>query len=74
MKNEYTKDLWIKIGEQMNADRDRRIKTAGEELDKLPLFDYVVLNRQGEVDRAVAEIQAIYSAEKCRVTPREILL
>lgn len=51
-----------------------RIKTAEEELDKLPIFDYMVLNQQGEVNRAVADIKAIYQAEKCRVKPREISL
>jgi guanylate kinase len=59
---------------EAEADLGRRIKTAGEELDKLPVFDYVVINREGEVDRAVADIKAIYNAEKCRVRPREISL
>jgi guanylate kinase len=53
---------------------DLRIKTAEEELKKLPLFDYVVFNREGEVDRAVADIGAIITAEKCRVIPRDITL
>lgn len=59
---------------EAEADLDRRIKTAGEELDKLPIFDYVVINRQGELNRAVADIKAIYQAEKCRIKPREISL
>ena len=53
---------------------DLRVKTAEEELEKLPLFDYIVFNRQGEIDRAVADIKAIITAEKCRVTPRELSL
>ena len=56
------------------SDLDLRLKTAEEELEKLPLFDYIVLNRQGEIDRAVADIEAIITAEKCRVTPRELTL
>ena len=56
------------------ADLELRLKTAGEEMKKLPLFDYLVVNRQGELDRAVADIEAIITAEKCRVTPREISL
>ena len=56
------------------SDLDLRIKTAEEELEKLPLFDYIVFNRQGEIDRAVADIEAIITAEKCRVTPRELAL
>ncbi len=51
-----------------------RIKTAEEEIKQLPLFDYVVLNRWEEIDRAVSDIEAIITAEKCRVTPRQITL
>jgi guanylate kinase len=51
-----------------------RLKTAGEELEKLHLFDYLVINRHGELDRAVADIEAIIRVEKCRVIPREIKL
>ena len=51
-----------------------RTKTAEEELKQLSLFDYVVFNRQDEIDRAVADIEAIIAAEKCRVKPREIAL
>jgi hypothetical protein len=32
------------------------------------------LSRKDEIDRAVADIEAIITAEKCRVTPREIAL
>jgi guanylate kinase len=49
-----------------------RLKTAGEEMKKLPLFDYVVVNRQGELGLVVKEIEAIITAEKHRVKPREI--
>jgi len=56
------------------SDLELRIKTAGEELEQLPLFDYIVLNQQGEIDRAVADIKAIITAEKCRITPRELAL
>ena len=56
------------------SDLALRIQTAEEEVKQLHLFDYVVLNRQDEVDRAVAEVGAIIAAEKCRVTPREIAL
>ena len=51
-----------------------RLKTAEEEIKQLPLFDYVVVNREAEIDRAVSEIEAIITAEKHRVTPREISL
>jgi len=51
-----------------------RTKTAEEEIKQLSLFDYVVFSRQDEIDRAVADIEAIITAERCRVTPREIAL
>jgi len=51
-----------------------RTKTAEEEIKQLSLFDYIVVNKQGEIDLAVSEIKAIITAEKCRVTPREIAL
>ncbi len=37
-------------------------------------FDYVVVNREGELDRAVAQIAAIVEAEHCRVHPRRVQL
>lgn len=56
------------------SDLDLRLKTAEEEMEKLPLFDYMVINRQGEIDHAVADIESIINAEKCRVVPRELNL
>lgn len=51
-----------------------RLKTAEEEIKHLPLFDYMVANTQDEIDLAVSKIEAIITAEKCRVIPREISL
>ena len=51
-----------------------RVKIAEKEIEQLPLFDYVVVNRPGEIDRAVSEIRAIIAAEKCRVSPRQVSL
>jgi len=56
------------------ADLTLRIKTAKDEIKQLFLFDYVVVNKQGEIDSAVADIEAIITAEKRRVNPREITL
>lgn len=47
----------------------RREKAAGE-MEQLPMFDYVVLNKQGEIDQAVSDIKSIIQAEKCRVNHR----
>jgi guanylate kinase len=51
-----------------------RTRMASEEIKSLPMFDYVVINRQNRLDDAVAEIRAIIAAEKCRVNQREIKL
>lgn len=56
------------------ADLALRLKTAEEEVKKLPLFDYVIVNKRDGIDQVVADISAIISAEKCRVTPREVKL
>lgn len=52
----------------------RRIATAREELRRVEEFDYVVVNREGCLDEAVAQVQAILQAEKCRVHPRQVFL
>jgi len=52
----------------------RRTRTVEEELQRLHLFDYIVLNRRNEVEQAATDIVAIVTAEKCRVKPREIIL
>jgi len=47
-----------------------RLKTAREEMEKLKLFDYLVVNHKDEIDLAVKEILAIIDAEKRRQSPR----
>ncbi len=51
-----------------------RLRTAGEEIKQLPLFDYVVVNKTDGIGLAVSQIKAIITAEKCRVVPREVVL
>ncbi len=53
---------------------EQRIQVAREELRRLSEFDYVVVNRDGELDRAVDAVLAIIQAEHCRVHPRQIEL
>ena len=55
-------------------DLSLRIKSVEEEIKQLPLFDYVVVNRQDKIDQAISDIEAIIAAEKCRVKGREITL
>ena len=55
-------------------DLERRLRTAEEELAQVHHFDYRVVNPQGQLERAAADIDAIVAAEKCRVAPRMVQL
>lgn len=44
-----------------------RIATAREEMSHLEEFDYLVINRKGQLDEAVEQVQAILTAERCRI-------
>jgi guanylate kinase len=52
------------------AELELRLKTAVKELDSIPMFDYIVVNREGKIARTIADIKAIITAEKCRAVPR----
>ncbi len=49
-----------------------RLRTAASELREMSKFDYVVANRDGELDQTAADIRAIILAEKLRTHPREV--
>jgi guanylate kinase len=53
-------------------DLELRTRAAWKEMERLPEFDYKVVNREGRLDEAVACIESIILAEKCRVHPRNI--
>ena len=59
---------------ESDAERELRLRTAREELEQVQLFDYRVVNRDQCLDRAIQEIDAIITAEKCRVSPRLVQL
>jgi guanylate kinase len=56
------------------SERAIRLKLAEEETKQLSLFDYVVCNREGELEAAVEQVKAIIIAEKCRVKRRDVKL
>ncbi len=58
---------------ESKIDLELRIKAAQEEMNSLPMFDYVVVNQRNGVELAVSQIESIITAEKCRVTPRSIV-
>lgn len=51
-----------------------RLSKAQEEMDKLSLFDYVVVSQKDRLDIAVSEIVSIITAEKCRTKQRKLRL
>lgn len=59
---------------ESSLDLTRRIETAGVEMQQAATFDYAVVNPPGGIDQAVAEIQAIITAEKGRADRRKISL
>ena len=70
-------ELSNRLGQRLTESTDQlavRLRTAEEEMKQLHLFDYVVVNREGEIDAAVSRIEAIITAEKCRINPRQIEL
>jgi len=59
---------------QPPAELNLRLNKAREEMESLSLFDYVVVNYTDKLDLAVSQINAIVTAEKCRVKPRAVRL
>ncbi|MBN2462033.1 MAG: guanylate kinase [Dehalococcoidia bacterium] len=55
-----------------SAELEARFSKAQEEIESLPLFDYVVISHTDDLDLTVAQINAIVTAEKCRVKSRVV--
>ena len=51
-----------------------RIATARKELKRVQAFDYVIVNRDFQLDETVDRIRAIIDAEHHRVNPRKVTL
>jgi guanylate kinase len=51
-----------------------RLENARQEMGRIDEFDYIVVNRDGQLDKTVEMIMSIITAEKCRVRQREISL
>lgn len=61
-------------GTESAADLQRRIATIREEMQRIHEFDYVVVNRDSQLDWTVEQIAAIIAAEKCRTKQRVVRL
>ena len=55
---------------ESSTDLALRLEKAKEEIESLPMFDYVITSRQNKLDEIVAQIDTIVAAEKRRVKPR----
>lgn len=70
-------ELQSRLSQRMtesSPEMELRLRGAEEELGRIGQFEYRVVNANDGLDRAVADIDAIIAAEKCRVTPRKISL
>ncbi len=57
-----------------SSDLELRLKTAEHEINHLDMFDYVISSTKDNLDLIVSKIQAVITAEKCRVNPRIVKL
>src|SRR5512146_1993730 len=61
-------------GTETEAQIQERLAAAREELKCIANFDYVIVNKNNQLERTVATIEAIIEAEHHRVHPRKINL
>ncbi|GCF09149.1 guanylate kinase [Dictyobacter arantiisoli] len=57
---------------ETEEERQRRLTDAQHELAQQEHYDYVIVNRQGRLEEAVDNLQAIMQAERCRTHPRYV--
>lgn len=51
---------------ESDAELQRRLQTADAEISQLALFDYLIINDEGQTEKVVSEILAIITAEKLK--------
>lgn len=59
---------------ETEAELQQRLKDAQQELAQRSDYDYIIENRQGQLDEAVERLRAIMLAEHCRTTPHYVNL
>lgn len=57
-------------GHDSPEQRALRMLNAEREMAELPKYDYVIVNREGRLDEAASQLEAIMWAEHSRVSPR----
>lgn len=56
------------------VDLERRLDTARQEMARMPMFDYVVVNESGALDETAEALEAIMRAERWRYPRRTMTL
>lgn len=69
---EAIRERLVRRERKVTEDLERRIQTAQGEMDCVGQFDYVVVNRDGQLEQAVDQVMAIIQAEHCRVQHRRV--
>ena len=59
---------------ETSPETELRLQVAREELARIHEFDYRVVNRDDCLGQAITDIDAIITAEKCRMVPRMVQL
>ena len=59
---------------EASVDLERRLETARLEMERLPMFDYVVVNESGAIDEAAEALESIMRAERWRYPRRRLAL
>ena len=77
LSTQTEKELIARLKERRTESEEKlqlRINTAREELHKVELFDYYVVNADGQLDATVDAIVAIIDSEHRRTNPRQVSL
>ncbi|MDP2718332.1 MAG: guanylate kinase [Dehalococcoidia bacterium] len=56
------------------GDIETRLIVAREEMDYLPIFDYMAISHEGKVKQLLEQLEAVIIAEKCRVKKTPLYL
>jgi guanylate kinase len=72
-----TKEWYLRLKDRKTETAESlelRINTVIQELEELELFDYIVVNAQNRLQKAVDDIESIIKVEHSRTKPRKIIL
>ncbi|HID55225.1 TPA: guanylate kinase [Candidatus Poribacteria bacterium] len=59
-------------GSESEEEIERRLRIARDEISRIEIYDFFVINREDELKRAVEEVERIISVGKNRLTERRI--